>query len=82
MQQHIAACWLLARAFWCPRHVLLPVCVQDAWLQAESDSARKQVEAVLYSPEGWNMAQSLVAEDCPAWEADSWQPQAAEEVRG
>lgn len=54
--------------------------MQDAWLAAESDWACKRVEEVLYSPEGWERGQLLIAEDRPAWEADFWPPRAAEEV--
>lgn len=64
---------MLACVWWCV--------LQDAWLEAETDSANKQVEAVLYSPEGWEKGQLLVAEDGPAWETEAWPPRAAEEVR-
>jgi hypothetical protein len=60
--------------------IVVSVAVQDAWLGAESAWALKRVESVLYSPEGWERGQLLVAEDGPAWEADFWPPRAAEEV--
>jgi hypothetical protein len=57
--------------------------LQDAWLEAESAAAAKQVEAILYSESGWGPGQTLLLEDGrPAWHADLWPPKAAEEVRG
>jgi hypothetical protein len=64
---------------------LLPSCLllQDAWLEAESAAAAKQVEAILYSESGWGPGQTLLLEDGrPAWHADLWPPKAAEEVGG
>jgi hypothetical protein len=55
--------------------------LQDAWLEAESAAAAKQVEAILYSESGWGPGQTLLLEDGrPAWHADLWPPKAAEEV--
>lgn len=61
--------------------IVSPLSVQDAWLEAESVAAAAQVEAILYSEQGWGPGQQLIVEEgTPAWQVTLWPPRAAEEV--